>query len=224
MPLELHELSGDAEFPALVDGLWRGYDQPFNGFWEILKGPSKEECIARYQSWHKADPTSHWLYVTDSETNQVAGAMQWNIFETNPYINGPPSLPAYWWPEGTLKEIADQLFAGFFSGRPSRFGRPHLLISYCFTDPNYRHRGVASLAMKWGLKKCDELGLDAFVESTEDGRGFYEAHGFEVFDDFTLDASTNSPSEEFTQQKVALQLPLHGYYMKRPFVAKLSST
>jgi N-acetylglutamate synthase-like GNAT family acetyltransferase len=94
------------------------------------------------------------------------------------------------------------------------------VISYCFTDPSYRHRGVGSLAMKWGLAKADELGLDIFVESTEDGRGFYEAHGFEVFDDFSLDASTATPSKEFTQQTAALQLPLHGYYMKRPFIAK----
>lgn len=70
--------------------------------------------------------------------------------------------------------------------------------------------------MKWGIEKSDELGLDAFVESTEDGRGFYEAHGFEVFDEFYLDATTDSPSEEFTQKKEELKLPLHGFYMKRP--------
>lgn len=100
MPLELHKLADDAEFPALVDGLWRGYAEPYNGFWEILKGPSQEECTQRYAAWNKADPTGHWLYVTDSETKKVVGAMQWQIFETNPYVNGVPSLPAYWWPEG----------------------------------------------------------------------------------------------------------------------------
>lgn len=89
------------------------------------------------------------------------------------------------------------------------------MISYCFTDPNHRHKGVASLAMKWGIQKSEELGLDAFVESTEDGRAFYEAHGFEVFDDFYLDAATDSPNQDFTQEREELQLTIHGYYMKR---------
>lgn len=97
------------------------------------------------------------------------------------------------------------------------------VISYCFTDPNYRHKGVASQAMKWGIQKSEKLGLDAFVESTEDGRGFYEAHGFEVFDEFYLDANTESPNEEFAQQKKELQLPLHGYCMKRPVGTKKST-
>lgn len=101
MPLELHELSSDAEFPELVDGLWRGYTEPFNGICEILEGSSLEECSERYKSWHNTDPTSHWLYVTESGSKKVLGAIQWNIFEANPYINGPPSLSAYWCPEGT---------------------------------------------------------------------------------------------------------------------------
>lgn len=106
MPFELHELSHDSEFVALIDGLWRGYAKPFNAFWEILKGPSQEECVQRYQAWHKADPTSHWLYVTDSDTKKVVGATEWKIFETNPYSNGAPSLSAYWWPEGIKLFIA----------------------------------------------------------------------------------------------------------------------
>lgn len=81
---------------------------------------------------------------------------------------------------------------------------------------------MASMAMKWGIQKSQELGLDAFVESTEDGRRFYEAHGFEVFDDFYLDAITDSPNQQFTQKREELQLPIHGYYMKRPVIAKES--
>lgn len=100
MPVELHELSTDAEFRPIVAAEYEAYSKPFNGFWEILKGPSQEECAGRQLSWHKGDPTSHWLYVADTDTKEVVGAMQWNIHEANPYANGPPALPAYWWPEG----------------------------------------------------------------------------------------------------------------------------
>lgn len=105
----------------------------------------------------------------------------------------------------------------------------YLLLTHIKSDklllyrPNYRHKGVASLAMKWGIQKSEELGLDAFVESTEDGRGLYEAHGFKVFDDFYLDATTDSPNQECIQKRKELQLPIYGYYMKRPVDAKKST-
>lgn len=70
--------------------------------------------------------------------------------------------------------------------------------------------------MEWGTRKADELGLESFVESTEHGRGLYEAHGFKVFDEFNLDASTDAPDEEFTRISKELGLPLHGWYMWRP--------
>lgn len=101
MVLELHQVTTDTEFGPLVAAEYAGYAQPFNGFWEILKGSTQEETTSRQLSWHKPDPSSHWLYVKDTETQDVVGGMQWNIYETNPYANGPPQLPAYWLPEGT---------------------------------------------------------------------------------------------------------------------------
>lgn len=100
MPLKLNELTSDDEFPGLVATLYNSYSKPYNGFWDILKGNSEEECQARYMQWHKADPTSHWIYVTDTETGQVIGGAQWNIFEKNPYLESKPPMAAYWIQEG----------------------------------------------------------------------------------------------------------------------------
>ena len=33
--------------------------------------------------WHKANPTSHWNYVTDTESGGIVGETQWNMFEKN---------------------------------------------------------------------------------------------------------------------------------------------
>lgn len=68
----------------------------------------------------------------------------------------------------------------------------------------------------WGTKKADELGLESYVESTEDGQGFYEGHGFKVFDHFYLDIKKAEPEEEFKRLTKELALPLHGLYMWRP--------
>src|ERR1700709_975366 len=99
MPVELHELSTDAEFRPIVTAEYEAYSKPFNSFWEILKGPSQEECAARQLAWHKGDPTSHWLYVADTDTREVVCGRPWSFANRDWCGFGPPALPAYWWPE-----------------------------------------------------------------------------------------------------------------------------
>ena len=53
--------------------------------------------------WYKADSTSHWIYVTDTETGQIIGGTQWNIFEKNPYVETKPPMAAYWIQEGIIE-------------------------------------------------------------------------------------------------------------------------
>ena len=100
MPLKLTELTSDEEFPALMTALYDSYSKPYNGFWDMFKGASGQECLERYKQWHNADPTSHWIYVTDTETGQVIGGTQWNIYEKNPYEKPGPVMQAYWIEEG----------------------------------------------------------------------------------------------------------------------------
>ena len=127
MALQLTELTSDAEFPPLMDALYDGYSHPYNGFWKLFKGPSAEECTARFTKAHNADPTSHWIYVTDTTTGQVVGGTQWNIYESNPYTKPLPPFLATWWEEGTvMRKFSDTLLKRFMSGRPKRMNRPHL--------------------------------------------------------------------------------------------------
>jgi len=124
MTLTLHELTTDSEFPPIVAVEHEAFATPFNGFWEILKGPSQEECCARQLAWHKADPSSHWIYVKDGE--EVIAAMQWNIHRENIYAGGVvPMMEGYWWGEGILKEVSDQILYEFFSARPYLMNKPH---------------------------------------------------------------------------------------------------
>ena len=102
MALKVSELTSDEEFSGLMATLYNSYSTPYNGFWDIFKGESETECQARYIQWHKADPTSHWIYVTDTETGQIIGGTQWNIFEKNPYAVPNPPMAAYWIREGSI--------------------------------------------------------------------------------------------------------------------------
>ena len=61
------------------------------------------------------------------------------------------------------------------------------MINICFVDPERRHEGVGNLMIKWGLQKADEMGLETWVESSQDGIDFYKANGFQHVEDEILD-------------------------------------
>jgi len=217
MSLQLIELKSDEEFKPLMETLYDAYTHPYNGFWDMFKGESEEECLQRFTQWHKGDPTSHWLYVTDKKTGKVLGGTQWNIYEKNPFEKPGPKFAAYWIKEGTeFRKIADRAFEKFLAPRPTRMNRPHLLIMWCGTHSQERRRGAGMMMMEWGTKKADEMGLDAFVEATDDGYPLYKAAGFVTVNEFVLDVEDKQEGEEYQRLRNDLKLPMHGYFMWRP--------
>ncbi|KAH9890134.1 hypothetical protein F4778DRAFT_752751 [Xylariomycetidae sp. FL2044] len=215
MPLKLHELVKEEEFKPIVEVEHEAYSKPLNGFWEMLKGDSHEEFGARQWLWHTSDPSSRWVYVTDEATGEVIGATNWNIHETSPYTGNETPLTAYWIPEGPKKLVGDQMMSEFSAHRPGFLGKPHMLISYCAVHSAHRRRGAARMMLQWGLDKADELGLDAFVESTLFGRPAYEDSGFQVIDKFVLNASAGGSSEEILAVRKEFDCPMAGWIMKR---------
>ncbi|KAI1383783.1 uncharacterized protein F4822DRAFT_433723 [Hypoxylon trugodes] len=188
MALKLHELTNDEDLISVLEVGHEAYGNPYNGVWQITTGSSREECYTRLLSWHKNDPSSHWVFVTDEATGEVIGGTLWKIFETNPYATPMPAPTIYWLPE---------------------------VITYCFVHSSHRGRGAASLMLKWGTDKADELRLEAFVESTDIARKAYERHGFNVIHDLDIDAHMDNPSEEFSAMREKLGCPMHGWFMKR---------
>lgn len=73
--------------------------------------------------------------------------------------------------------------------------------------------------LKWGTDKADELGLQAFVESTDIARRTYEKHGFYVVDELNMDAQVENPSEEFSAMREKLGCPIHGWVLKRDAIS-----
>lgn len=46
--------------------------------------------------------------------------------------------------------------------------------------PDYQRKGIARELLKWGTDEADRLGLDLYLEATEEGRPVYERAGFEA--------------------------------------------
>ena len=66
----------------------------------MFSGESKEEFAVRAAQWNKADPASHWIYVTDTSTGEIMGGTQWSIYEKNPFDHPQPPVVATWLQEG----------------------------------------------------------------------------------------------------------------------------
>ena len=64
------------------------------------------------------------------------------------------------------------------------------------------------------------MGLEAFVEATEEGKPLYEAAGFVVVDEMILDAEKDGSLDGLSQGYLDLRhkigFPMKGYFMYRP--------
>ena len=90
------------------------------------------------------------------------------------------------------------------------------MLALCFVHPEHRRRGAASLLVGWGTKKADELGIEAFVEATDDGKPCYEALGFIYMNTFYLESARRNPSRKWMELERDLRTPIHSYLMWRP--------
>lgn len=129
----------DADFDELIRVEWASYEQPYSRlirlFFPIL-GPGPEaraaalkESTERQLSWHKEDPTSHWIKVVNSETGKIIGAAEWHVYEENPYASQTDE-GCTWYPEGEGREMANSLMGQFMAPRMKYMAKPHLCKTY----------------------------------------------------------------------------------------------
>ena len=99
----------------------------------------------------------------------------------------------------------DHLAPGFVT--KSSLGAEHMLH-----HPDYRRFGAGDLVVQWGTNRAHEMGVEAFVESTELAKPLYAKHGFVLIDNRELKPIDPSPSEEWKRLEREL-LPLSYYFM-----------
>ncbi|KAL8788973.1 MAG: hypothetical protein Q9213_001382 [Squamulea squamosa] len=225
MGLLFQQVTSDDDFNELIECEWTSYETPYNGFKEIYcptlgTGPnareeSMNECRERQLADHKADATSHWFKVVDSNSGQIVGGAQWNIYHENPYVNGVGHIEATWWPEGEGRKFASMGMDQWFAPRGKRMNKPHILLALCFVHPAHRRRGAGSLLLKWGTQKADELDLDTFIEAARPGIPLYLTHGFKEVEEYWIDPKIEDPSEEWKQLKEKIP-PIPWMFMWRP--------
>jgi GNAT superfamily N-acetyltransferase len=87
----------------------------------------------------------------------------------------PPFLP----PELRVDVLMALLTPMRDAQREIMGSRPYFMLNTLCTDPQHQKRGAASIMLKWGMEKADELDLETYLDSSQVARPIYEKLGFE---------------------------------------------
>jgi ribosomal protein S18 acetylase RimI-like enzyme len=84
--------------------------------------------------------------------------------------------------EETLRPEISEDIATIMNGMAEHHPHePHWYLPFIATDPIWRGQGLGALLMKHVLRRCDEEGIAAYLESSNPRNiSLYERHGFEI--------------------------------------------
>ncbi|KAK0947561.1 hypothetical protein LTR29_001169 [Friedmanniomyces endolithicus] len=122
------------------------------------------------------DPTS------GKET--IVGFSEWFIYANPPmpehHEQANALISGTWVPEegGQREKVQAALKPTIDTRRKWLHGRKCAVLMYVCVDPAWRRQGAATMCVQWGVRKCNELGIMAFLEATEEGQHVYKKCGF----------------------------------------------
>ena len=172
MPLyTTHECTDLDTFRSFIQTIWAANHHPYQPYFSAYNpvfGPTladRTDAIERscQRKWatHLATPASHWVYVLDEKSGQVAGATEWRLYEQSPYAGGESAkggLPyeADVWPEGSVgREFVEMMLRRQYAHRRRWLDCRHAgqcCISLCmklhelpFASPAHMGTAIASI-------------------------------------------------------------------------------
>src|ERR1700754_1145827 len=148
-----------------------------------------------------ADPMARWVWPDSSEylriMPQFVMAFGGRAFDHGTaYITEGTRAAALWLPPGVepdeaameaimaqamRPEIAEDIGAVLQGMADHHPHEPHWYLPLIAADPNWIGQGLGTLLMKHALRRCDEKGIAAYLESSNPRNiSLYERHGFRV--------------------------------------------
>jgi len=191
MPLKLEE-AGFEDMKEIMEITFEAYNNPFDPYLDLIypgldpKTPpgydkGLEQATERALEKWKATPRDVmvWIKIVDTDLSKIVAASRWVFHKGDSYAGGVPAASATWLPEGSKARAYAEFTMDYRADLYSqRCRRAHVLLGACFTHSAHRHRGAASMMVKWGLAKADEMGCESFVEASTLGQALYESLGF----------------------------------------------
>lgn len=143
------------------------------------------EHAAKYPS---VPPGIKCIY-TDPVTGdeKIVGFAEWLIWDRErteeEYSQENYILRLEWVESNKDRDHALSFMQPFFEERRRAMkGRPFGLLIYMCVEPEFRRQGVASQCVRWGMERCAELGIPAYLEASEEGMPLYKRLGWELME------------------------------------------
>lgn len=180
------------------DGFWASMNPNFET--EEGRERSIEGVKKRFQKSSAHNGVGHsWFLkaiVKDLETGKetIGGIATWTemMQSRNPVpTEFDQTILKKMYPENEKEQrFAQQMFQSFVKRRgelvkeAGKEGRSVMVLDICVVRPNFQRRGLASLLVKWGLRKAEELGQDGqsiecITEASSMGKPVYLKLGFQ---------------------------------------------
>lgn len=126
--------------------------------------------------------------VDGSET--IVGAALWHVYSRErtekEYMAGDYLLSGDWLTNPEAKKKVKDFMQPIVEMQAKWMGaRPHAALHYMCVQPAWRRQGISSICVRWGLQRCEELGIPAYLEASEEGAPVYRKLGFETVDSVT---------------------------------------
>lgn len=129
----------------------------------------------------KEDPSTKLLQVVDTETGEMVAGAMWNIYDKGHTEEELDKMFARSTPEQGYRAEFEPLYEHLASNKREIMGiRPYAYLNILFTNPQHHRRGAGAMLVKWGVDRADELGIEAYHESSIEARKLYERFGYKA--------------------------------------------
>jgi len=192
------EVADETDIPRLMEIQFRAFANEPTG--AMLNGPDtaekRDEAGERLRWQMRNDPTLHvikCLLTVDDDCGSdgaptsaaavAAGFCMWNIYvqERVPeeWMKGHELMAGDWVEPADKRDAVKEVLRIMEDGRRRTMqGRPYALLMYMCVDPAYWRRGVGGTLLKWGMARCDELGIPGYLEASDMGYPMYKHYGW----------------------------------------------
>lgn len=114
---------------------------------------------------------------------KIVGYGEWYIYDrarTREELHTPNYIESFAWVPRDEDRAACVAFGapGNAVRRRTMGTAPYGQVRFLCVDPAHQKQGVGSAIMRWGMDRCGELGVPAYLESSDQGAAMYERLGF----------------------------------------------
>ncbi|KAI0198296.1 hypothetical protein F4808DRAFT_436506 [Astrocystis sublimbata] len=212
----------DTDWDRLFATYWDSWKTPLQAvgqltFVGIGTGGQTEESAFEAAKQHylaeaRANPNQTWLKLEDPEResrglDEIIGGGIFTSHQDNPFraqaqagetdANVPTFTGPDFEPGSERHTLRRELYAQMWSWRPKLMATAHSYGMGMWVLPEYRHKGAAEAIMDYWTSACDDVGVEAYLESSSLGASVYLKYGFAIIEYPTLIFQREHPSPDW---------------------------